>query len=275
MLKIDAHQHFWKFDPVRDNWITTDMINIRRDFLPIDLEPIHEQHSIYGCVAVQADQSPAETTFLLNLAHDHSFIKAVVGWVDLCAPNINYLLDEYSDNSKLKGFRHIVQAEKPGFMLNPGFQRGIAALTAYGYTYDILVRHSQLHEATALAEMNPDQAFVLDHLGKPDIRHKNKAQWKTELKKIAVNENVFCKLSGMITEADLNTWTKEDIYPFMDIALEAFGTKRLMFGSDWPVCKLAGEYERVLDVVESYTNRLSILEQEDIWSDTARRFYKL
>ena len=275
MLKLDSHLHFWKFNPIRDNWITQEMEVIRHDFLPPDLKPLLDANRIQGCIAVQADQSETETDFLLGLADEHDFIKGVVGWVDLCSPNIYERLEHYSKFPLLKGFRHILQAEPVEFVLKPEFQRGIAALKSYGFTYDILVFPGHLPVIPDLIRDKTEQAFVIDHLAKPDIKNGLFSNWEAEIDQIASFENVYCKLSGMITEADLKNWKKEDIFPYMDKAFEFFGAERLMFGSDWPVCKLAGEYNAVCGLVEEYLSKLSIREQELVWGKNAEQFYKL
>jgi len=275
MLKLDSHQHFWKFDPIRDNWITEEMEVIRHDFLPPDLKSLLDANGIQGCIAVQADQSEAETDFLLALAEEHDFIKGVVGWVDLCSPNIHDRLEYYSQFSKLKGFRHILQAEPTGFILKPEFQRGIAALKKSGFTYDILIYPQHLGVTLNLIQGYPEQPFVIDHLAKPNIKNGLFSNWEAEMKQAASFENVFCKLSGMITEADLKNWKMEDIFPYMDKVFDFFGAERLMFGSDWPVCKLAGDYDQVCGLVEEYLSKLSTREQELVWGKNAEQFYKL
>ncbi len=275
MLKLDSHQHFWQFDPIRDNWITEDMEVIRHDFLPPDLKPLLEANGIQGCIAVQADQSETETDFLLALVEEYDFIKGVVGWVDLCSPKIHERLDHYSQFTKLKGFRHILQAEPVEFMLKPEFQRGILALKNFGFTYDILIYPRHLPVTLHLIRNFANQAFVIDHLAKPDIKNGLFNNWEAEMKQIASFENVYCKLSGMITEADLKNWKKEEIFPYMDKVFDFFGAERLMFGSDWPVCKLAGEYDAVCGLVEGYLSKLSMREQELVWGKNAEQFYKL
>lgn len=275
MLKLDSHQHFWKFDPIRDNWITEEMEVIRHDFLPPDLKPLLDANGIQGCIAVQADQSETETDFLLGLAEEHHFIKGVVGWVDLCSPSIHSRLEYYSQFPKLKGFRHILQAEPVEFMLKPEFLRGIMALNNFGFTYDILIYPKHLSLTLDLIRGLSEQAFIIDHIAKPDIKSGLFSNWEAGLKQIASFENIFCKLSGMITEADLNNWKKDEIFPYMDKVLDFFGAERLMFGSDWPVCKLAGEYEVVCGLVEEYLSKLSIREQELVWGKNAEQFYKL
>ncbi len=275
MLKLDSHLHFWKFNPIRDNWITEEMEVIRHDFLPPDLKPVLDANRIQGCIAVQADQSETETDFLLGLADEHDFIKGVVGWVDLCSPNIHERLEQYSQFSKLKGFRHILEAEPVEFILKPEFQRGIAALKSYGFTYDILVYPKHLAVIPDLIRDKTEQAFVIDHLAKPDMKNGLFINWEAGIEQIAPFENVYCKLSGMITEADLKNWKKEDIFPYMDKVFDFFGAERLMFGSDWPVCKLAGEYDVVCGLVEEYLSKLSIREQELVWGKNTEQFYKL
>jgi len=275
MLKLDSHQHFWKFDPIRDNWITEEMEVIRHDFLPPDLKPLLDANGIQACIAVQADQSGTETDFLLSLAEEYHFIQGVVGWVDLCSPKVHERLEYYSQFQKLKGFRHILQAEPVEFMLKPEFQRGIAALNDFGFTYDVLIYPQHLPVTLDLIGAHSNQAFIIDHLAKPDIKNGLFNNWESELKQIASFENVFCKLSGMITEADLRNWKKEDIFPYMDKVFNIFGAERLMFGSDWPVCKLAGEYDVVCGLVDEYLSKLSIREQELVWGKNAEQFYKL
>ncbi|SKB43773.1 amidohydrolase family protein [Daejeonella lutea] len=275
MLKVDSHQHFWIFDPLRDKWITHDMENIRRDFLPEDLKPILQDNDISGCIAVQADQSEQETKFLLDLAEYNDYVLGVVGWVDLRAGNLRERLEYYKTFSKLKGFRHIVQAEGPGYMVDPVFLRGIRTLTDYGFAYDILVRSEQISEASKLVELNPDQRFVLDHIGKPLIKKGEIRDWEKEIRQFASYDNVSCKLSGLVTEADIEHWKYSEILPYMEIVLNAFGANRVMFGSDWPVCKLAAEYGAICDVISSFLEPLSSSEKQFIWGQTALEFYRL
>jgi L-fuconolactonase len=275
MEKVDSHQHFWNFDPIRDNWITEEMGVIRHDFLPHDLKPLLDANGINSCVAVQADQSEVETDFLLRLAAENDFIKGVVGWVDLCAENIHERLDYYSQFPLLKGFRHILQLEPVEFILKPEFQRGVAALKSYGFTYDILIYPKHLPVTPDLIRGNDEQLFVIDHLAKPDMKNGIFAGWDSYIKELAAHENVYCKLSGMVTEADHNHWKKEDIYPFMDKVFEYFGPERLMFGTDWPVCLLAANYSTVCGLVKEYINQLSIAEQELVWGKNATLFYNL
>lgn len=276
MIKIDSHQHFWKFDPVRDSWIDKTMSAIQRDFMPADLEPILKKYSIDGCVAVQADQSEAETEFLLGLAESYDFIKGVVGWIDLRADDIGKRLEYFSQFEKLKGFRHVLQGEADrALMLNPQFTKGISALKVHDFTYDILIFPDQLGYTHQFVKTYGGNRFVIDHIAKPGIKTKNIEKWANGIKAIAKNENVWCKVSGMITEADWYAWVLTDFEPYLDIVFEAFGTKRVMFGSDWPVCNVAGGYQQMLSVVKNYTSKLSADEQAQFWGLNAIEFYRL
>lgn len=275
-MNIDAHQHFWQFDAIRDAWITDDMRVIRRDFLPEDLKLVLEQNQIDGCVAVQAAQESAETDFLVQLATEYDFIKGVVGWTDLQAPDLLEKLVEYKKQPKLRGFRHVLQAEPDdAFMLRPEFVAGVKALRDYDFTYDILIFPQHLPNALKLVQQCADQPFVLDHLAKPHIREGKLESWKKDLMALAAQENVCCKISGMITEADWNTWTYEQLVPYLDVALAAFGTDRLLFGSDWPVCLVAGDYQRVKQVLERYLENFTPTEKNNIFGGNATSFYGL
>jgi L-fuconolactonase len=275
-VKIDAHQHFWKFDPVRDSWIDNSMEAIQRDFMPQDLKPILTKYGIDGCIAVQTDQSEAETKFLLELAESNDFIKGVVGWADLRANDIGKRLEYFSQFKKLKGFRHVLQGETDrALMLNPQFVHGISTLKAHDYTYDILIFPDQLGYTHQFVKTFGGNRFVIDHIAKPDIKNKNIEKWAKGIKAIAKHENVYCKVSGIITEADWYNWMLSDFDAYLDVVFETFGTKRLMFGSDWPVCNVAGGYQQMLSVVKNYTSKLSTDEQARFWGLNAIEFYKL
>lgn len=273
--RIDSHQHFWKFDPIRDSWIDHSMQKIQRDFLPEDLQPLLLENNFSSCVAVQASQSETETNFLLDLASTNEFIKGVVGWVDLLDKNCAERLNHFSSYEKLKGFRHVVQGEPDDFMLRKDFRNGIRELKQFDYSYDILVFHRQLPAAINLVHSFPDQAFVLDHIAKPDIKSGDILSWKKNIKELAKAENVRCKISGMVTEADWNNWKSEDLNPYLDVIFENFSTSHLMFGSDWPVCSLAADYAKVVGIVEEYIQPLSIQDQNQIWYENANSFYHL
>ncbi len=275
-MTIDSHQHFWKYNPETHAWIDDDMASIRRDFLPSDLKTVYTENGIDGCVAVQADQTLEETDFLLELARDNDFIKGVVGWADLQSKNIEATLEKYASNEKLKGWRHIVQGESdPNFLLRPEFTRGISYLEKFGYAYDILVFPHQLGAVLEFVKNFPNQKFVIDHIAKPYIKDGFYEGWALLMEAIAQNENVYCKISGMITEADYNTWTPERLHPYLHHVLEIFGSERLMFGSDWPVCLVAGNYAQVKTVVTDFISGLGDIDQNMIMGENAMAFYRL
>jgi len=273
---IDAHQHFWKYRPQNHAWITEEMSAIRKDFAPSDLAPIYARNSVDGCVAVQVDQTEEENQFLLGLSAQHSFIKGVVGWVDFRAANINERLELYSSKKAMKGFRHIVQAEPDNkFLLGEFFTRGISRLKAFNFTYDILVFEHQLEQVEEFVRRFPEQPFIIDHIAKPAIRSRSIDDWKKRMTNIAGYENVYCKLSGMVTEADWKKWTFKDLEPYMHTVLNAFGARRLVYGSDWPVCLVAADYEKQFGVVKQFIKSLSKDEQQMILGENAVRFYHL
>ena len=273
---IDAHQHFWHYDPVRHGWITDSMAILRRDFLPPDLEPELVQNGVDACVLVQAEQSERETEFLLQLADRSEKIAGVVGWIDLASPNIAEKLKQYAQFTKLRGFRHIVQDEPDDrFLLREEVVRGIQALNHFGHTYDILIYPKQLPAALELVSRLPGHKFVIDHLAKPLIRENILEPWASQMRAIAKYPNVYCKVSGLVTEANWTGWTEQDFRPYLDVVREAFGAKRLMFGSEWPVCLLASSYSRVKKLVEGYSRNFSSEECEQIFGGTATHFYGL
>ena len=275
-MKIDSHQHFWKYHPVKDEWITEDMKVIQRDFLPEDLQPVLAQNGFDGCVAVQADQSEQETLFLLDLAEQNPFIKGVVGWVDLRAANIDERLEYFSTFPKLKGFRHIVQSEpQDDFLLRKDFCRGVSLLQQYQFTYDILIHPRHLKYACEFVKLFPEQRFVIDHLAKPFIKEQIWEDWREDMDAIADLKNVCCKISGMVTEADWKNWKVSDFTLYFEGAWECFGPERVMFGSDWPVCLVAADYKQVCDIVEEHTVFLSAAEKAKLWGLNAQQFYNL
>lgn len=273
--RIDAHQHFWQYDPVRDAWIDDSMKVIQRDFMPDDLEPVLQQNGIDGCVAVQADQSETETLFLLELAEKHPFIKGVVGWIDLRSKDLEKRLEHFSDYPLLKGFRHILQGEAPEFMLQPDFLKGLSMIEKKGFTYDILVFPNHLKAVEKLLQQHENQHFIIDHLAKPHIKKGMLDEWADDMKTIASYPNVYCKLSGMVTEADWQNWRPEQLFPYLETALELFGPHRLCYGSDWPVCLLAAGYEQQLQVVTHFIQTLSPNERSAIMGGNAATFYRL
>jgi L-fuconolactonase len=277
MLKIDAHQHFWQFDPVRDSWISEDMSIIRHDFLPADLLPILERNEVDGTILVQTCLTEDDNQFMLQLAQDNSFIKGIVGWVDLCAENIEERLLYYKNNHpKLKGIRHVLQAESnEEFMLTTKFKRGIRFLNIYGFTYDLLIYPFHLKHAETLVAEFPDQKFIVDHLAKPYIKNKEIDEWKKDMKALSEYQNVYCKVSGMLTEADWYSWRTNDFTPYLDLVFDSFSPNRVMYGSDWPVCMLAGGYNRALEILQIYTSKLSHHEQDMFFGRNAIEFYNL
>jgi L-fuconolactonase len=273
---VDSHQHFWKYQPANHAWINEDMSAIRRDFLPADLKPIYDQNAIDGCVAVQVDQTESDNEFLLELAQQNSFIKGIVGWVDFRASNIAERLSYYSTVPLIKGFRHIVQGEADkNFLLGDDFCRGIARLQHHRFTYDILVYAHQLGQVADFVTKFPNQPFIIDHLAKPAIRDGSITEWAAQMKRIAKQQNVYCKMSGMVTEADWKKWSYSDLEPYMQTVMDAFGPHRLVYGSDWPVCLVAASYERQLGVVKQFIGKLSASEQSAIMGENAVRFYHL
>ena len=275
-MVIDSHQHFWKYDSDKHAWIDDNMSSIRQDFLPHQLEKLYKAQGVDGCVAVQADQTDEETAFLLQLSKNHPIIKGVVGWVDLRSPDISELLEAYSSEEIIKGFRHIVQGEAdPNFLLRPFFLNGISALKKHDFTYDILVFPHQLGAVLEFVKTFPDQKFVIDHIAKPYIKDGFYDGWAALMMEIGKQKNVYCKLSGIITEADYHHWTKSDIIPYLELVLDAYGPNRLMFGSDWPVCLVAGNYQEVKELIVNFIAKLSSDEQRNIMGTNAVKFYNL
>ncbi|MGE4587390.1 MAG: amidohydrolase [Mangrovibacterium sp.] len=273
---IDAHHHFWKYDPLAFDWIGEDMVSIRKNFLPEELKETITAAGVSGVVSVQARQCLEETDWLLGTAAAHDFIRGVVGWLPLAAENIGDLLAKYATNPWLKGLRHVVQDEPdPEFILGDMFNRGVSLLEKYGLVYDILVFSRQLPAAVRFADLHPDQPMVLDHIAKPLIKSGEICGWSRQLRELAKREQVSCKISGMVTEADLKHWTPEQLKPYLEIVLEAFGPSRLMFGSDWPVCLTATDYCGWLEVVRKALSNLTPEEKEQIFSGNALRIYHL
>ncbi|MCC7053258.1 MAG: amidohydrolase family protein [Gemmatimonadaceae bacterium] len=274
-VRIDAHQHYWRFDPVRDAWIDASMPALRRDWLPVDVVPALRCARVDGVVAVQASQSDGETDFLLALAAEHPFIRGVVGWTDLRAPNLAEWLAVRRGNTRLCGFRHIAQSEPMDFLRRPDVIAGIALLGEHGYSYDILIHAGQLAAAEFLVERCAGVRFVLDHCGKPPIASRELAAWRRGIAALARHEHVWCKVSGLITEAHWSRWRTDEITECLDTVAAAFGTDRLLFGSDWPVCLLAGSYAQVAELVETWALRLPAVERARLFGGTAVDVYRL
>jgi len=270
-MDIDAHQHFWKYEPAQFGWIDESMAAIRRDFLPGDLRAAIAPTSIQRTIAVQACQTIAETAWLLDLADSNDdLIAGVVGWVPLISQKVEGDLERLAARPMLRGIRHVLQAEPDDrYMLRRDFQRGLMLLRRFGLTYDILIYERHLPVAIELVDRHPEQPFVVDHIAKPRIKDRGLDPWRTHIRELARRENVVCKLSGVVTEADSACWTEDGIRPYLETVLEAFGPSRLMFGSDWPVCLVACAYARWGAIVESLVGS----DRDQIFGGTARAFY--
>jgi L-fuconolactonase len=276
MLKIDAHHHLWKFAPQEYGWIDENMQVLRRDFLPADLHKEMVAAGISGSIAVQARQTVEETRWLLELAGQNDFMKGVVGWVPLTDPKVGEVLDHFAANPKLRGVRHVLQDEPDeNYILHADFKRGVHELARHNLTYDILIFERHLPQTIRFVDEYPKQKFVVDHLAKPRVKFKAISPWREHMRELAKRENVYCKVSGLATEADHKNWTEEQLDPYIDTVLSTFGPRRTMFGSDWPVCLLAVSYRRWVEIVEKATARLSAKEQQRFWAETAIEAYAL
>jgi L-fuconolactonase len=274
--RIDAHHHLWQYSPGQYAWITDDMQAIRRDFLVPELQGVMREGRIDGVVTVQARQGLAETDWLLELASPHDFMRAVVGWVPLTDPAVGSILERYAAHPKLKAIRHSVQDEPDdSFILRKDFNDGVSLLQRFGLRYDILIFERHLPQTIEFVDRHPNQVFILDHIAKPRIRNRELSPWEERINDLAKRENVYCKLSGLVTEADWSRWTEADLKPYIDTVLDSFGPKRLMFGSDWPVALLASAYRQWVGVVERAISTLSPSEQHFILGDTAKVAYAL
>jgi L-fucono-1,5-lactonase len=272
-MRLDAHQHFWAYDAQQYPWIPRDG-PLHHDWFPADLEREQEKVGLHGSIAVQARQTVEESRWLLTLADHAPLIRGVVGWVDLRSPTVGRDLEELAGHPKFVGVRHVVQDEPDDdFLIGADFVRGLRALAAWKLRYDLLVVPKQLPAAIRLVKQLPEQPFVLDHIAKPPIKTGALSPWREQIRELAREPNVWCKVSGIITEADPKSWTPEEIKPYLDVVFEAFSPKRLMFGSDWPVCLLAGSYEQVYRLIDDYTRTLSETERNGIFGENAARFY--
>ena len=272
---IDSHQHFWNYNPERDTWIDESMQALKKNFLPENLKPILIDNGIDGCISVQAGQSYEETEFLLECASNNKFIKGVVGWVDLCSPDLEKKLKRYSTDKKFKGVRHIVQSESKEYLLRKDVQAGISKLSNFNLTFDLLVTPIQLQSAIKLVKTFPNQKFVLDHIAKPRISEPLNKTWVNDIINLSKQNNVFCKISGLVTETKDNNFLEADFLPFLDIIFQYFGFDRIMYGSDWPVCLLAAQYKKVLDIITDYLSSYDSKTREKIMGTNAQIFYNL
>jgi L-fuconolactonase len=274
-MRIDAHQHFWIYNQREYDWIDETMASIRRDFLPVDLKPQLEHAGFVGSVLVQVRQTLEETRWLLELVENNPFILGVVGWVDLRSPRVRADLQSFAGKSKLVGIRHIVQAEPDDFLLDPDFLRGISVLEEFDLAYDLLIYTKHLPVAAEFVKRFPRQRFVLNHLAKPPIKSGAVDLWARGIRELASFPNVHAKVSGLVTEADWQAWKLEDFRPYLDVAFETFGAKRLMIGSDWPVCTVAASYARVVNLVKDYMSDYTAEDREAVFGGNAANFWRL
>jgi L-fuconolactonase len=275
LKRVDAHQHFWRYSEEEYGWINDAMATIRRDFLPSDLRPLLDEAGIDETVAVQARQSLEETEWLLELAAEHDWIAGVVGWAPLASADVQAVLEKLGESPKLKGVRHVLQAEPDEYFERADFNAGLAKLVKLGLVYDILVVERQLPAAINLVDCHPDQVFVLDHVAKPRIADGELEPWRANMRELARRQNVACKISGMVTEADLQHWSVDQLRPYVEVALETFGPARLLYGSDWPVCGVCASYQRWVTVVRDFIQELSSDEQSMIMGGNCESIYRL
>jgi L-fuconolactonase len=274
--RIDAHHHLWRYTAEEYGWIDERMSVLRRDFLPQDLKPLLDGARMDGALAVQARQTLEETKWLLGLAEENPWMRGVVGWAPVASPEFPEVLAGLRENPRLKGLRHVVQDEPDEeFILGEAFNRGIRAMRGTGLVYDVLIYARHLPQAIRFVDRHPEQAFVLDHCAKPRIASREMEPWRTQIRELARRPHVCCKVSGLVTEAEWGRWTPDDLRPYFEVVLEAFGAERLMFGSDWPVALLASGYQRWVETVEAWTAGLTEMEREGIWGGNAVRVYGL
>lgn len=275
-MRIDAHQHFWQYQPETHGWISDEMSILRKDFMPEELKTALADFSFAGSVAVQADETYAENEFLLEIAQKNDYIKGIVGWVDLLDPQAEVKMIALKSTPAIVGFRTIMQGSPDEkYLGNKLFLDNVKRLATFDYTFDLLVHNNQLDSLIRFTDNLPDNRFMLDHLGKPSIKYKEYKTWKTQIKVLAANPNIYCKLSGMTTEADLKNWRYIDLFPYMEIAAEYFGLDRICFGSDWPVCLAAGSFATTYSVVDQFCAQLKQEEKDKIFGLNTKEFYKL
>jgi len=274
-LRIDAHHHLWHYTIDDYGWIDDQMKVLQRDFLPTDLVPEMAAAGVHASIAVQARQTLEETDWLLDLASKHPFVQGVVGWAPIASESFPTTLETLRQNPLLKGLRHVVQADPDGFLDAAAFNHGIAAMRHTNLVYEVLIYARQLEEAIRFVDRHPNQIFVLDHIAKPDIAGKGFSTWEPALRELAKRQNVYCKLSGMVTEADWQTWTPDVLQPYFETALEAFGPFRMVVGSDWPVLNVACSYTLWWQIITQWLAPLSITEREQIEGKTAASVYRV
>ncbi len=275
-MRLDSHQHFWEYDAAQYPWMTEKLDRLKRNYLPPHLEPLLEDAGLDGCIAVQARQTMVESRWLLQLADKYPIIKGVVGWVDLRRDDVEKDLAELAKHPRFVGVRHVAQDEPDDrFLVRPDFMRGIGKLKEFDLAYDILIFPKQLQAAIELVQKSPEQRFVLDHIAKPAIASGVLEPWKSQIRELAKAPNVMCKISGMVTEANWAKWKASDFVPYLDTVGEAFGVERLMYGSDWPVCLLASEYQQVFGLAKEWVQRSLSKDEEKIFGGNCSAFYKI
>jgi L-fuconolactonase len=276
MIRIDTHQHFWRYRSESYAWIDARMSALQRDFSPADLQPALNAAGIDGTIAVEARGHLEETEHLLSIAERTPFVRGVVGWLPLTEPSAAALLERYASRPKLRGLRHWLGASSDlSYMFGEAVQRGVALLAPTGLSFDLMLWPPQLASAPAFVDRHPNQVFILDHLAKPYVESAQIEPWRTDLRELAKRPNVYCKLSGLTTEAHWLDWRPSDLAPYLDVALEAFTPRRLMFGSDWPVCTLATSYVGWADTVAHWASELSAADRDRIFGGTALEVYRL
>jgi len=276
MQTIDAHHHLWRYTPSEYDWIDESMQTLRRDFMPDDLKVAMQSAGVDGAIAVQARQTLEETRWLLDLAEANDEIRGVVGWAPIAGEDFPGVMEEFDGRAKLKGLRHVIQGEKDeNYILREDFNAGIRALAGSGLVYEILIYERHVPQTIEFVDRHPQQVFVLDHVAKPLIAAGIVEPWATRMRELAKRENVWCKVSGIVTEADWKTWTPEKLKPYMDVAVEAFGPQRLIVGSDWPVCLVACSYERWWHVLREYFAEFSDAERAQVFGGNAIQVYNL
>ncbi len=274
-MVIDAHVHFWKYDKKTYAWIDSGMKDLQRDYLPEHIEPTLKRNAVDAVIAVQADQSELDTHFMVEMGKSHPFIRGVVGWTDLRSEDLPQRLEYFSQYSIIKGWRHIVQGEPDGFLADPQFRKAMPLLQHYDYTYDILVYARQMEQAANFVQDFPGNRFILDHAGKPDIKNKEIKEWEKQIRRMATHPNVACKVSGLFTEAAWKEWSAAEFYPYLDIVFDAFGSNRIIFGSDWPVMFLSGIYVQWKSLIEKYMEGYSLEDREAVFGKNAERIYRI
>ena len=275
---VDSHQHFWQLcQPFDYGWLNAPQLEpIRRDYLPADLKPLIRQAGIDRTILVQTQHDVGENDWAFSLADDNEFIAGVVGWLDIASPNVEKQLQELRRHPKFVGVRHLTQDEADDdFIIREDILRGLKVLEKHRVPFDLLFFVKHLHHAASLAQLFPDLPLVLDHLAKPMIKARRLDNWEADFRKAASYPNVYCKLSGMVTEADWGAWKPADLKPYVEVALSAFSPTRCMFGSDWPVCELAGTYGDVCTALREHLEFLSESERAQIFGETASLFYRL